>query len=212
MSSENSAEGSDGDWRGNLERTSNYSEDDEYSDYYNEELFDWARQHEDLECLRRMRKSGALEEEEAAEIWEPLATAAKACRESGRKIRRDVPEISEEVDHTPVVQGRPVLTCPVDASTGMGAADPAYEGASAATEYIPDNPAAGPASRLRQCGLEQEQQAISGDGGNIVAAGQTVGSPHPRDPTAAGTFGQGPSSSAAKPHDRLGQKIKQNSN
>lgn len=69
-----------------------------------------------MECLRCIRKSSALEEEDlAAEIWRPLTAAAKACRESRRKICMDE-EIStgvheeQEVGHTCAVRGWPLVT------------------------------------------------------------------------------------------------------
>lgn len=34
---------------------SNYSEDDEFSDYYNEQLFEWAKEQEELKSLCHLR-------------------------------------------------------------------------------------------------------------------------------------------------------------
>jgi len=39
-----------------------------------------------------MQKSGEMEEEASAEIWDPLATTTKSWRELGRKIYSEAPK------------------------------------------------------------------------------------------------------------------------
>jgi len=82
---------------------SNYSEDDEYSDYYNEQLFEWAREQAELESLRHLHNSGEMEDEASKEIWGPFATAAKSLREMRKEISSTTataPNKQVDADHT----------------------------------------------------------------------------------------------------------------